>query len=157
MAKTVESLWKKYLSKIGESPTTTQKTYQAWHFHNNEEDANALAKLVKNRVKTATASLYQEYIEENESLPEVGQYNIITDWDGHPVCVIQTIKVDVKPFQDVDETFAFKEGEGDKSLRYWREAHWDFFSALIKEFKFDMAPSNEMLVVCEEFEVVDEI
>lgn len=55
------------------------------------------------------------------------------------------------PFNKVDAGFAFREGEGDKSLNYWREAHVKFFT---KELGPEGIPfSEDMLVVCEEFEV----
>lgn len=33
----------------------------------------------------------------------------------------------IKNFDEVDETLARKEGEGDLSLNYWRTAHQEFF------------------------------
>ncbi|SFB37945.1 ASCH domain-containing protein [Clostridium frigidicarnis] len=52
-------------------------------------------------------------------------------------------------FSEVNSEFAYKEGEGHKPLLYWREAHIKFFNREL-EMKF----SEDMLVVCEEFEVV---
>jgi len=58
----------------------------------------------------------------------------------------------VLPFDEITDTFAFKEGEGDKSLAYWRAVHKDFFSRCLKEA--GLAFNEKMKVVCEEFEVV---
>jgi uncharacterized protein YhfF len=66
--------------------------------------------------------------------------------------VVRTTELRVVPFNEVDAEFAFDEGEGDRSLDYWREVHWDYFSrrcaAIGKE------PSTEMPVNCERFELL---
>ena len=44
------------------------------------------------------------------------------------------------------------EGEGDKTLAWWREAHWNFFSRESKELK--ITPNEDMILVLERFKVV---
>jgi uncharacterized protein YhfF len=56
------------------------------------------------------------------------------------------------PFNEVDAQFAFDEGEGDQSLDYWREVHWDYFSRRCAEMNKE--PSNTMPVNCERFELL---
>jgi uncharacterized protein YhfF len=56
------------------------------------------------------------------------------------------------PFEAVTESFAAAEGEGDKSLRYWRKAHWSYFSRECQ--RLGKEPSCRMPVVCERFEVI---
>jgi uncharacterized protein YhfF len=34
------------------------------------------------------------------------------------------------PFREVDEAFAWDEGEGDRSLAYWLDAHVAFFTRM---------------------------
>ena len=50
-----------------------------------------------------------------------------TDGRGAPVCVIRTTEVRIQPLDQVDAAFAWDEGEGDRSLTYWRDAHIGFF------------------------------
>ena len=45
------------------------------------------------------------------------------------------------------------EGEGDKSLSYWKQAHTEVFRRECRE-DFDMEFSEDMDCVCEYFEVV---
>lgn len=54
---------------------------------------------------------------------------MILDGAGEPLCVIRTTDVEIRPFGKVDERYAWVEGEGDRSLRYWRDAHIRFFTA----------------------------
>lgn len=68
------------------------------------------------------------------------------------MCIIKTLKVYVTEFNNVSEEHAFKEGEGDRSLEYWRLVHIDF---LTKELAAVHKTFDENTkVVCEEFEVV---
>ncbi|MGO1477535.1 ASCH domain-containing protein [Senegalia sp. (in: firmicutes)] len=150
--KSVIKMWKDYLSSIGENIENTDKTYTSWCFCDNEKDANELAELVKEGTKRGTASLYELYKIDDEEVPEVYEYSIITDWDGIAQCIIMTKKITILSFRDVDEELAKIEGEGDKSLEYWREAHINFFSRELE--KYDIEFSEDMPVVFEEFEVV---
>jgi len=150
--KTVQEMWKKYLSTIGENIDVTGKTYEFWYFCNNEKDANELAGLVKKGIKKATASLHCLYEIENELIPEVGDYVVITNWKGIAQCIIQITNINTVPFKEVTEEFAAKEGEGDKTLSFWRKVHRKFFTLELKEYSKKF--SEDMLVICEEFEVV---
>ncbi|MCY6960240.1 ASCH domain-containing protein [Clostridium brassicae] len=150
--KSVQEMWKNYLMSIGEDNGNINKNYTSWYFCDNEKSANDLAKLVREGIKRGTTSLYYWYELENEELPIEDEYSIITDWNGIAQCIIRTKKVSVLPFKDVNEEFAQIEGEGDKSLKYWRETHIDFFTKELKEQGIEFY--EDMLVVFEEFEMV---
>jgi uncharacterized protein YhfF len=114
--------------------------------------ADELGALISAGTKTATCSALWEYEAEGEPLPRVGTKTIVLDGKGDPFCIIETIEVEVRPFDDVDERFAYEEGEGDRSLRYWRDAHWRFFSRTLP--KIGKEPTLNMPLVCERFRVV---
>ncbi|ERL65989.1 hypothetical protein L248_2065 [Schleiferilactobacillus shenzhenensis LY-73] len=90
------------------------------------DDADKLAALVLAGKKTATASARDLY-EPDEPLPHPGEYDVILDSTHHPVCVTYTDAVTVQPFLAVSADHAYREGEGDRSLAYWRQVHADFF------------------------------
>ena len=150
--KSVKEMWEKYQISRGDDIIETNNKYTSWHFCDNEESANNLAELVKQGVKRATTGLYYFYEVEGESLPKVGDLSIIIDWQGMAQCIIKTKKVTLLSFQEVTEEFAKIEGEGDKSLKYWREVHINAFNRELKEHKKEFR--EDMLVVCEEFEMV---
>ncbi|TPR42904.1 ASCH domain-containing protein [Apilactobacillus micheneri] len=85
-----------------------------------------LAKLVKDGIKTATTSAYDLY-EKDEPLPKIGEYDVILDGNKNPECITYTDNVEIKIFNDVNDLHAFREGEGDRSLKYWRKVHKEFF------------------------------
>lgn len=137
---TAEELWRDS-GLLGE--------YSAWAFG---DDADRLAELVKAGIKTATSSAFCFYELEGEALPKEGEYSVILDSKEVAVCIIRTTRVYVTSFDQVSEGHAFKEGEGDRSLEYWRRVHERFFAEELKSIgqEFD----ERMSVVCEEFEVV---
>ncbi|MCP4756014.1 MAG: ASCH domain-containing protein [Proteobacteria bacterium] len=114
-----------------------------------EESANLCAALTSDGIKTAVSSLLWEYETEDMETPGAGSLAVITDWNDNPACVIEVTRVEVKAFDEVDEEHAHKEGEGDRSLEYWRKVHRDAFSAVCKEMGKE--PSEKMPVVLEEF------
>ena len=149
---TIKEMWKNYLKSIGENEENTEKSYGFWCFGTTEDDANNLINLVLKGEKKATASLYSWYETGDYNLPHLGQLSIITDYNGIAKCIIETKKVSILPFYNVDEDFAYKEGEGDKSLDYWRSTHRDFFTKELKKKGIEF--TDDMLVICEEFEVI---
>ena len=70
------------------------------------------------------------------------------DGCGEPRCVIETTEVTYRRFGEVDEAFAFEEGEGDRSLQYWRDAHRNYFG---RQGKF----REDMMLMCERFRLVE--
>lgn len=119
----------------------------AWAFGDSPEMADELVGLVIKGKKTATCGSLSSFKNEEES-PTIGGYSIILNGRGEPVCVIRTISLRIVRFCDVGEDLASKEGEGDLSLKYWREGHKDFFS---REGTYQ----EDMELVAEEFELVE--
>lgn len=112
-------------------------------FGDSPELADKLADLICRGVKTATCSVYDP--ERNDV--NVGHRVVVLNSDCKPVCVIETVKVDKIPFNKVSKDFAYKEGEGDRSLESWREEHKRFFK---KNGYF----SEDMMLLCEEIKVI---
>lgn len=152
MNNSVERLWKNYLKSIGENEETTKLKYDSWYFGFNKEMADELAELVLCGDKRATTSIYCLYEIENENLPQTGELSVVTDFEGNAKCIIEIKKINVIPFNEVSAEYAYREGEGDKSLDYWRKAHIEAFDMELKEFNMNF--SEDILVVLEEFEVV---
>ena len=123
--------------------------YMAWAYG---DDPDRLAELTRTGVKTATASAGVWYEGGGEPMPKAGEYNVILNSRDEAVCVTHTTRVYTMPFCEVTAGHAYKEGEGDRSLAYWRKVHEDFFRAELEEAGLEFSPS--MPVVCEEFEMV---
>ncbi len=115
-------------------------------------EPDLLADLVLRGEKTATASAYDLYALEAESLPQEGTFDVSLDSQNQAVCIVEITRVSVQPFNQVSAQHAFKEGEGDKSLAYWRQVHEDFFTDCLGEAGLTFTP--EIKVVLEEFRKV---
>lgn len=149
----VKDMWSGFLETLGISDSEkTLLDYDSWYFCDNKKEADDLAQLVVEGTKRATTSLLDLYEIDGEEVPSKGSYDIVTNYEGEAVCIIKTTKVAIEVFSEVSEKFALREGEGDKSLKYWRDTHSDFFSREMESYgrKFD----ESMKVVLEEFEVV---
>lgn len=144
---TEREIWTAY---ILEYPCHKDEPHEAWCYGSDNPDL--LAELTGSGTKTATASAYPCYKYEKCELPKSGEYNIILDTSGSAVCITKTTRVTVVPFLQVSADHAYKEGEGDRSLRYWREVHAKVFSEELAEINERF--SEDMLVVCEEFKKV---
>lgn len=123
-------------------------SYEAWAFGGAPDK---LAKLVVSGIKTATCSSLALMHLEGEPMPKPGDLSVILDSTGNAVCVIRTTRVYVETFERVTWEHAFKEGEGDRSLDYWRRIHMEFFTEELGAVGLPFDEGSEL--VCEEFEV----
>jgi uncharacterized protein YhfF len=108
--------------------------------------ADELTALVLDGRKTAT------YWAASEGLTgtAVGKCMVMLDGARRPRAVIETVELTQRHFNDVDERFAYNEGEGDRTLEYWRRAHRRYFT---RNSQFE----ENMLLWCERFRVVEVI
>lgn len=143
---TAEKLWRSFCAECNMDEAMP---YEAWAFGGAPDE---LAALTLAGIKTATASAYDLYALDHEPVPQVGEYSVLLDSRDEALCVLRDTKVYVAPFREVREEQAYKEGEGDRSLSYWRQVHRDFFTQELAEYGLSF--SEEMPVLCEEFEVV---
>jgi len=114
-------------------------------------DPENLAQLVNDGTKTATTSSYDLY-EPTEYMPKVGDYNIILDGNEKPLCITKTLVTEVIPFNQVSAEHAYHEGEGSRTLDYWRDVHQDFFTQEYREMGKTFTPDIPCL--CEVFKKV---
>lgn len=125
--------------------------YSAWSYGGDKKMADELAELTRCGIKTATTSAADLY-EPDEAKPYVGEYNIVLDAHQQPVCITETKVVEIIPYDLVSAEHAYHEGEGDRSLDYWRQVHQEFFKA---EYASVGQQFNEQIpCICEVFEVV---
>lgn len=139
----VQAFWDEYATATG-----VDAEYEAWAFAEElPEVATELAQLVLHGPKRATAGVYEEYLADG-SMPTVGLYVVVLDGQGAPVCITRTTRIDLVPFGEVDEAFAWDEGEGDRTLADWRRGHLWYFNEIGRHV------DDDTLMVLERFELV---
>ena len=145
----IDNYWKKFTDM---KPEYIGKSYEVWGFCYGEYLPNKLIGLVKEGKKTGTSSALELYDVSDEKLPEKGDISIVTYGNGLPGCIIETIETRTKKFKEITEEEARLEGEGDLSLKYWRESHEWFFGLEYKEAGKEF--SYNIPVIFERFEVI---
>jgi uncharacterized protein YhfF len=148
----IKDFWQAWLNSLPPEADQPETMPEVWHFCNDEESANHLAELTLNGTKRATAGAVWSYEAEGEAIPQPGDLSIIINWQEEPVCIIETTQIDIVPYNEVSEAFAHVEGEGDKSLAYWKKVHWEFFSEEMKAIGREAVET--MPVACERFRVI---
>ena len=149
MKPSARALWDTYRSQHPDAPL---EPYETFHFCDNQEDADICADLVVRGIKRATAASVLELELGGMRQPVVGDVSVVTRWDGEAVAIIETTHIEIRRLDDVDEAFAAREGEGDGTLKWWREMHEAYYNRALagSGFKVD----GDLLIVCEHFERV---
>lgn len=149
---TIEDYWQQYLATCSD-PLVHPERYPVDQFGDSPELATELGHLIKSGRKTATCSALWEWEAEGETpTSQLGRRSIVVDGVGNPLCIIEITEVKIRPFNQVDAQFAHDEGEGDRSLTFWRNAHWQFFSRVLPNI--GKQPAEDMPLVCQRFRVV---
>lgn len=133
------------------APELPDAVPEAWAFGATPEVADELLALVLAGTKTATASSLWDYEATGDPVPRAEEFSVVLDGAGEPRAIIETLEVRIRPFGEVDAEHASAEGEGDRSLAYWREVHERFWR-LHSENPHGFEP--DMPVVCERFRLV---
>ncbi len=154
MSKTgsISTFWNAFLAQNAAWLPVGVELYEAFSFGSEPESATQLAGLVLSGVKTATSTALREYQEAGRRPPQAGDYSIVLDGSGAPVCVMETTEVTIAPFSEVDVSFARDYGEGDRTLIWWLENLRDYY---VEEFEANGWEFDDLFpLVCERFRVV---
>lgn len=118
-------------------------------FGDSPEMADELLALVIAGTKTASCGALRDYqAGGGDPMPVVGRRDVVLDGKGRRAAVIETIEVTIRRFDAVGADLAHDEGEGDRSLAYWREVHQAYF-----ERNGGFSPDMEL--VCERFRLIE--
>jgi uncharacterized protein YhfF len=114
--------------------------------------ADSIGALARSGIKTTTSMLLWELEQGDEKYPFVGEIDVVTDGNGEPLCIIEFTEVEVRPFNAIDEAYAYDYGEGDRTLSWWRAAMWDYY---VEEcHKLAREPNENMPLVCMRFRLL---
>ena len=144
----VEAFWESFRAARG----VAQQDYDVCRFGSSPEMGDELLALVLKGPKRATACLLRDVEQGGEMMARVGGHVVVLDGRDRPRAIWRTRTVEVKPLNQVDEAFAWDEGEGDRTRRNWLAMHVRYFAARAKaeNFTFD----ESMPAVFERFTLV---
>lgn len=144
----VQEFWNAYAT----AARVSGAEFTVFGFGDSAELADSLVALVIAGAKRATASLARDYVGLGQPMPKPGDHSIVIDGSNTPRCIVCTLRVEIKAMRDVDASFAWEEGEGDRSLAWWTSAHKRYFARQGAREGFSVDDSTE--VVLERFKVV---
>ncbi len=144
----LEQFWDAYATSV----RLGDKEFAVLRFGDCADLADELAIQVVTGKKRATTSLLRDFVEVGKRIPAPGDLSIVIDGNNLPRCIIHILQVDIKALGDVDESFAWDEGGGDRSLEWWRSAHARYFKRQGAREGFAVDDGTD--VVLERFEVV---
>jgi uncharacterized protein YhfF len=114
------------------------------------EHADEGARLILNGVKTLTSSALWNY--PDGKIPFVGALSVLLDGARRPRGIVETTRVEIKPFRAITEDMAQDYGEGERTADWWRRAMRGFYQA--SAIRHDAAFANETSLIWEWFAVV---
>jgi uncharacterized protein YhfF len=152
MKETVKNYWEQFLASLPSDSPYRAKTYVSEGWGDSPAMADELGGLIVSGIKTATCSALCEWEVEGAPIPEAGLLTIVLDGRQKPLCIVETVEVFIRKYNEVDADFAREEGEGDLSLNYWRAAHRSFFARVLPKIGKEF--SEDMPLVCERFRVI---
>lgn len=142
---TPEALWGEFCAATGHAgePRGVDQ------FGDDPGMADELLALVLAGTKRATCCLARDFA---DTPLRPGDHWIITDGDGLARAITRTDAVEVVAIREVTEEMAWTEGEGDRSLAYWKAAHDAYFERQGEREGFDY--DDAMLGLFERFTCV---
>ena len=114
--------------------------------------ADELLDLVLHGPKRASAGAVAEFRHEGEPLPRVGGHWIVHDGSGAPRVVLRSVELRLGPLDSVDASFAWDEGEGDRTLESWLREHRRYFQRALGRIGREY--DDHIEVVFKRFQVV---
>lgn len=111
-----------------------------------------LLDLVDRGLKRATAHLELDFARNGIERRRPGDHWVVLDSTNAPRYLIRISDIDVRPFDQVGEDFAAREGEGDSSLAYWRKVHREYFRLQCDAWGIDWR--EDLPTICEGFDLL---
>ncbi|MFN3707214.1 ASCH domain-containing protein [Microcella sp.] len=146
-----EVMWRTYVEAHPDETAATDE-WTLEYFGDSPAMANELLGLVLEGTKRATAALLVEFAVWGEQPPRIGSHWIACDGTGAPRVVVRSRELRLATFDEVDERFAFDEGEDDRTLASWRDAHRRYWERTAAARGDTWSPDQQ--IVLERFAVV---
>ena len=114
------------------------------------EHADEGAVLILNGVKTLTSSAFWNY--PDGKIPFVGALSVLVDGAGRPRGIVETTRVEIMPFQAINEEMARDYGEGERTADWWRRVMGQFYQT--SATRHGVAFTDDTALIWEWFVVV---
>jgi uncharacterized protein YhfF len=126
--------------------------FSATAFGHTRALADELAALIRGGHKRAHATLERDFEVEGDELPRAGEHVVVLNGAGQPQAIVRTTHVERCYFNEIDDSFAFEAGEGERTLAWWLTAHRQDFAERAEREGFQVG--ERAILILEHFELV---
>ena len=121
------TMWREYAASRPQ-PSPPEEDPPVEQFGDHAALADELLDLVLAGTKRATAGLVVDFAHQGEPLPRIGGHWVACDGSGVPRCVLRSVELRIGRLDSVDDSFAWDEGEGDRTRDDWLRGHRRYFT-----------------------------
>ena len=114
------------------------------------EHADEGAVLILSGVKTLTSSAFWNY--PDGKIPFVGALSVLVDGAGRSRGIVETTRVEMMPFQAINQDLAQAYGEGERTADWWRRVMGEFYKTSAS--RHGAAFTDDTVLIWEWFVVV---
>ena len=141
-----ETFWHRCRETLGLPAQTRWRTRR---LGNSPDVCATLLDLIASGAKTGTFSLLAEFEQTGQAAPVAGEYLLITDYDHRPRCCVRLDRVELRPFDQINEEWINVEGPALRELGAWRDLHREYWSRMLAGWGLEFAPDTPVL--CQRF------
>jgi len=152
MSTNVDRYWEQYLASLPPGAQRPSGHAGTAAFGLTEDDARAIAPLVRNGTKTASGGLVWSNDFDGTRGSRPGDLWIVIAGPDEPVCIIETTEVRVFPYDEVPKEYAWEGGEGDRTMADWRRMYWEYIVSECR--RIGREPHRKAPLAMERFQVV---
>jgi len=114
-------------------PAAQIDSFEVRTFGNSPALAETLIQLIASGEKTGTFALECEASADPSGPPRVGQYVIVTTFDGIPTLLYKVTHVEIVAFGDISVRHIAVEGARLRELAAWREVHRAYWTPILQK------------------------
>jgi acetyl-CoA synthetase len=126
--------------------------YKVRTYGNTRAMADIIVPLILSGQKTGTFALAAEFDADPAAAPQVGDFYVVTQFDGTPALLYRITQTQRVPFEGIDDDHVQVEGPNARQVDIWRKIHWEYWGGLLRARGAE--PSMQMPVIFQRFELL---
>ena len=129
--------------------TNARKAYRTRCIGWNLETSTSICEHVVAGDKTGTFSLPWLHGSLPDTKPDIGQFVVLSNFDGAPQALLRTMALTLVTCKDIDETHTALDGPSVRDLTVWRGIHTTYWNSLLEPLGREV--EDDMPVIVERF------
>lgn len=143
-----EAFWAEVKQAVPDAP----QDYRVRQASGNPKFAKIIMDLIQTEQKRGLFGLKELQERDPDQAPTLGGGMVLVDIDENPCCAVKTVKITPVPYKDVNDEHLAVEGPAARDLKVWQKIHWPYWTEMLGHH--GLSPSEDMIVVVEEFKLI---